>query len=93
MLANRGYLVMATTLATVNLFGCTVENLGNNTGFLDNIADVFAHKDDPNGALATSFSKAAAKVGRPVTPLPNKLVFVGTFGRRGGCRIRRRSPA
>ncbi|MGB8389225.1 alpha/beta hydrolase [Mycobacterium sp.] len=77
MLANRGYLVMATTLATVNLFSCTVENLGNNTGFLDNIADVFAHKDDPNGALATSFSKAAAKVGAPVTPLPDRLVFVG----------------
>lgn len=77
MLANRGYLVIATTLATVNLFGCTVENLGNNTGFLDNIADVFAHKDDPNGALAASYSRAAAKVGRPVTPLPNQLVFIG----------------
>lgn len=75
--ANSGYLVMATTLPTINLFGCTVENLGNNTGFLDNIADVFAHKDDPNGALAASFGRAAARVGRPVTPLPNRLVFVG----------------
>ncbi len=76
-LANSGYLVMATTLPTLNLFGCTVENLGNNTGFLDNIADVFAHKNDPNGALAASYSKAAIKVGRPVTPLPERLVFVG----------------
>ncbi len=76
-IASRGYLVMATTLPTFDLFGCTVENLGNNTGFLDNIANVFAHKDDPNGAMAASFSRAAAKVGRPATPLPNKLVFVG----------------
>ncbi len=76
-LANRGYLVMATTLATVKRFGCTVEHLTNNTDFLDNIANVFAHKDDPYGALAASFSSAAAGVGRPVMPLPNKLVFVG----------------
>ncbi len=75
--ASRGYLVVATTLPRVNLFGCTVENLGNNTGFLDNIADVFANKDDPNGALAASFSRAAAKLGRPPAPLPDKLVFVG----------------
>jgi hypothetical protein len=75
--ADRGYLVVATTLPTVNLFGCTVENLGNNSGFLDNIADVFATKDDPTGPLAVSFASAAAKAGRPARPLPNRLVFVG----------------
>jgi hypothetical protein len=66
-----------TKLPTVNPFGCTVEHLIDNTGFLNNIADVFAHKDDPDGALATSFAMAAAKAGRPLTPLPDKLVFVG----------------
>ena len=75
--AQRGYLVMATTLPTVNLFGCTVENLADNTGFLHNIADVFATKDDPTGPLAVSFAKAAAKAGRPAGPLPDELVFVG----------------
>lgn len=75
--ADSGYLVMATTLNTVSRFGCTVEHLIDNTGFLDNIADVFAHKDDPNGPLATSFGMAAAKIGRPAAPLPENLVFVG----------------
>ncbi|KKC05300.1 hypothetical protein [Mycobacterium nebraskense] len=75
--AESGYLVMATTLPTLSVSGCTVEHLIDNTGFLGNIADVFAHKDDPNGALATSFAMAAATVGRPVTPLPDNLVFVG----------------
>ena len=76
-IAGSGYLVMATTLSTVSISGCTVEHLLDNTGFLANIADVFAHKDDPNGALATSFAMAAAKAGRPVAPLPDNLVFVG----------------
>ena len=75
--AASGYLVMATTLSTVSPLGCTVEHLIDNTGFLNNIADVLAHKDDPNGALATSVAMAAAEAGRPVTPLPDKLVFVG----------------
>jgi hypothetical protein len=75
--ANRGYLVVATTLPTLNLSGCTVENLGNNTRFLDNIAEVFATKVDPTGPLAVSFAKAAAKAGRPPGPLPDRLVFVG----------------
>jgi hypothetical protein len=64
-LATRGYLVMATTLAAFNIFDCTVENLGNNTAFLDNIANVFGKKGDPNGALATSFNTAAAQGGWP----------------------------
>ncbi|OBG64355.1 hypothetical protein A9X03_14110 [Mycobacterium sp. E1715] len=76
-LAGSGYLVVATTLSTLNIFGCTVEHLIDNRGFLDNIADVFAHKDDPRGALATSFATAAEKAGRPVAPLPDNMVFVG----------------
>ncbi|OBH12673.1 alpha/beta hydrolase [Mycobacterium sp. E1747] len=76
-LAANGYLVVATTLSTVNLFGCTVEHLIDNRGFLDNVAEVFAHKDDPHGALATSFAMAAEQAGRPGAPLPDNVVFVG----------------
>ncbi|MGD1173447.1 hypothetical protein [Mycobacterium seoulense] len=76
-LAAGGYLVVATTLPTLSAFGCTVEHLIDNRAFLDNVADVFAHKDDPDGALAKSFAMAAADVGRSVTPLPEKMVFVG----------------
>jgi hypothetical protein len=76
-LAARGYLVVATTLPTVNLYGCTVENLGNNTDFLNNIADIFATKDDPGSPLAASFARAAHKAGRPADALPVKEVFVG----------------
>lgn len=76
-LAGSGYLVVATTLPTVNIFGCTVEHLIDNRGFLDNIAEVFAHKSDPNGTLAASFAMAAEKAGRPVAPLPDNVVFVG----------------
>lgn len=76
-LATRGFLVVATTLPTFDLFGCSVVNLGNNTGFLNNIANVFATKDDPNGALASSYNRATAKVGLPSAPLPDKLVFIG----------------
>jgi hypothetical protein len=75
--AGGGYLVLATTLSTVNPLGCTVEHLIDNTGFLGNIADVFAHKDDPNGALAASLATAAAAAGQPVPPLPDRMVFVG----------------
>ena len=91
-LAGRGYLVIATTLSTVNLFGCTVEHLLNNTGFLDNIADVFAHKDDPNGALAASSHGGGQ--GRPAgDAVTRPFGFHWTFSGRGGRRIRRRAPA
>lgn len=92
-LATRGYLVMATTLPTFNIFGCTVENLANNTAFLDNIANVFGKKGDPSGALATSFNTAAAKGGWPPSPLPEKLVFVGhSAGVEAGADGDRRGP-
>lgn len=76
-LADSGYLVLATTLPTLSPLGCTVEHLIDNTGFLDNIAEVFARKDDPDSALATSLATAAAHTGRAAPPLPDKMVFVG----------------
>ena len=59
------------------LFNCTVENWGDNTGFLNNIAEVFATKDVTTGTLASSYATAATKAGRPPVPLPDKLVFAG----------------
>ncbi|MGY2063419.1 hypothetical protein ACW9HQ_51715, partial [Nocardia gipuzkoensis] len=37
-LAAQGFLVFAPTLPTADTFGCTLENLGNNTDFLHNVA-------------------------------------------------------
>jgi hypothetical protein len=78
-IARRGYLVVAvaTTLPTIALFNCTVENLSDNAGFLNNIAEVFATKDVTTGGLASSYATAATKAGHPPVPLPDKLVFVG----------------
>src|SRR4051812_15146875 len=35
MLSGTGYAAMATTLPTADIFGCTVENIGNNTAYLN----------------------------------------------------------
>ena len=39
--ARAGFLVVAPTLPTADLFGCTVQNLGNNTRFLGHVATLF----------------------------------------------------
>ena len=39
--ARAGFLVVALTLPTADLFGCTVQNLGNNPRFLNHVAEVF----------------------------------------------------
>lgn len=77
-LAAAGYVVVATTLPTVNLFGCTVQNVGNNRPYLDNIAGVFAAAAAAgSGALRTSFDNAASRAGRAGLALPTKWAFVG----------------
>ncbi|NKZ07600.1 hypothetical protein [Actinomadura latina] len=75
--AAAGYLVFAPTLPTANIFGCTLENLGNNTGFLGNVADLFVKMGDPSDKLGRSFAKAKAQAGRPGLALPGSLVFSG----------------
>ncbi len=76
-LATQGYAVFVPTLPTANIYGCTVENVGNNTAFLDNVAGLFAGASNPNGSLATSFSAAATKAGRPGLALPTRMAFSG----------------
>jgi hypothetical protein len=75
--AGAGYLVFAPTLPTANVFGCTLQNLGNNTDFLGNVADLFAKMSDPADKLGRSFAKAKAQAGRPGLTLPSSLVFSG----------------
>jgi hypothetical protein len=76
-LAGQGALVMATTLPTADMFGCTVENVGNNTGYLNNVADVFGTKDNPNDKLGKSFTNAKNAAGRSSLTMPTKMVFIG----------------
>ncbi|MTE15234.1 alpha/beta fold hydrolase [Nocardia aurantiaca] len=76
-LSNAGYLVFAPSLPFVDLAGCTLQNLGDNTRFLDNVAELFTTAVDPIGALARSLATAAAAAGRDAPPLPRQLVFIG----------------
>ncbi|WP_411104296.1 alpha/beta hydrolase [Streptomyces sp. cmx-4-9] len=75
--AAAGFIVFAPTLPSSDTFGCTVSNLGNNTAFLNNVADLFGKAADPNDKLGRSFADAAAKAGRPGLQLPPKFVFSG----------------
>ncbi|WP_410872022.1 alpha/beta hydrolase [Nocardia sp. A7] len=75
--ADSGYLVFAPALPFMDLAGCTLQNLGDNTGFLDNVATLFGTATDPNGALARSLTAAAAHAGLVAPQLPSDLVFVG----------------
>ncbi len=65
-LAAQGFTVLTTGLRTVDPFARTVQNLGDNTGFLDSLADV----------LATDLPHAWAAAGLPGTP-PARLLAAG----------------
>ncbi|OLT33477.1 hypothetical protein BJF79_34675 [Actinomadura sp. CNU-125] len=75
--AAAGYLVFAPTLPTGNIFGCTLQNIGNNTDFLGNVADLFTKMSDPDDKLGRSFADAKAEAGRPGLTMPDELVFSG----------------
>lgn len=75
--AESGFVAMATTLPTADLFGCTVENLGNNTDFLNNVAAMLAGLGDTNSALGRSYADAATKAGRGGLAMPSKLLISG----------------
>ncbi|OPC79675.1 alpha/beta hydrolase [Embleya scabrispora] len=75
--AAAGFLVFAPTLPSADLFGCTVSNLGNNTAFLDHVADLFGKASDPADKLARSFADARTRAGRPDLALPEGFVFAG----------------
>jgi hypothetical protein len=72
-----GYLVFAPTLPSADIYGCTVNNLGNNTVFLNSVAAWIGTASSPSGALATSYAAAAAKAGRSGSTLPSGYVLAG----------------
>ncbi|RDI60564.1 hypothetical protein DFR76_115194 [Nocardia pseudobrasiliensis] len=72
--ADAGYLVFAPSLPFLNLSGCTMQNLGDNTAFLNNVAALLS--GDPTGALGVSLA-AAVGPGRDVPVIPREFVFVG----------------
>ncbi|BBH71514.1 hypothetical protein ACTI_81990 [Actinoplanes sp. OR16] len=68
-----GFLVFTPALPSSNLYGCTVNNTGNNTAFLNNVAALLGS----SGALGASYAAAAATAGRSGTTLPSSLVLAG----------------
>lgn len=76
-LSDAGYLVFAPSLPFVNVSGCTLQNLGDNTQFLNGVAQLFATAGDPGGPLARSLATAATRTGRTAPALPTQFVFVG----------------
>ncbi|OXR41963.1 hypothetical protein B7C42_05947 [Nocardia cerradoensis] len=72
-LSDAGYLVFSPSLPFLNPDGCTLQNLGDNTAFLDQVARLFATAADPTGPLATS----AARAGVGLPALPRRVVFIG----------------
>jgi len=75
--AGAGYLVFAPTLPSANLLGCTLQNIGNNTDFLNNVADLFGKSASPGDKLGRSLAAARSKAGRPEVAMPSTMVFVG----------------
>ncbi|MCX5410196.1 hypothetical protein OHA37_00240 [Streptomyces sp. NBC_00335] len=75
--AAAGFVVFAPNLPSADTFGCTVSNIGNNTDFLNNVADLFGKAADPNDKFGRSFADAAAKAGRPGLQMPAKFLFSG----------------
>lgn len=76
-LSDAGYLVFTPSLPFLDIHGCTLQNLGDNTAFLDHVAHLFATANDPTGALATSLATAAARAGRIAPAIPDRFVFIG----------------
>ncbi|SNY75191.1 alpha/beta hydrolase [Paractinoplanes atraurantiacus] len=75
--AAAGFLVFAPTLPSADIYGCTVNNIGNNTSFLNNVATWLGDAANPNGNLARSYAAAAATAGRAGTALPSTYVIAG----------------
>ncbi|MEU7143249.1 alpha/beta hydrolase [Nocardia sp. NPDC046473] len=75
--AAAGYLVFAPSLPFIDISGCTLQNLGDNTGFLNNVADLFGTATDPTAPLARSLARAADSARRTDLRIPDQLVFIG----------------
>ncbi|MFE3193806.1 hypothetical protein ACFXHA_32720 [Nocardia sp. NPDC059240] len=76
-LSGAGYLVFAPSLPFFDPAGCTLQNLGDNTAFLDHIAELFSTATDPDSVLAASLAAASAGTGHPPPAIPPAAVFIG----------------
>lgn len=76
-LSAEGYAAMATTLPTADLFGCTVQNIGNNTAYLNNVASMLSGMGSSTSAIGKSWADATSKAGRSGLAMPTKLTMVG----------------
>jgi hypothetical protein len=72
-----GFLVFAPTLPSADIYGCTVNNLGNNTVFLNSVAAWIGNAGNANGALAKSYAAASKSAGRTGSTLPSSYVLAG----------------
>ncbi|BBH69044.1 hypothetical protein ACTI_57290 [Actinoplanes sp. OR16] len=72
-----GFLVFAPTLPSADIYGCTVNNLGNNTVFLNSVAGWIGNATNTGGALAKSYAAAAKSAGRSGSALPANYVLAG----------------
>ncbi|MEV6773893.1 hypothetical protein AB0N05_35180 [Nocardia sp. NPDC051030] len=75
--AEAGYLVFTPSLPFLNLSGCTLQNLGDNTAFLRGVAAMFSTASDTTGPLATSLANAARLAHKPIPRIPHDQVFIG----------------
>ncbi|MFC7243770.1 alpha/beta hydrolase [Catellatospora aurea] len=75
--ATAGFVVFAPTLPSANLYGCTVNNIGNNTDFLNNVADLLGKATDSTDKLGRSFADARTRAGRAGLALPTSYVLSG----------------
>ncbi|GAB4586556.1 alpha/beta fold hydrolase [Nocardia sp. IFM 10818] len=75
--ADAGHLVFAPSLPFMNLSGCTLQNIGDNTAFLHHVATLFGAASAPTGRLSTSLTAAARRAGRAAPAIPENLVFIG----------------
>ena len=74
-LAAAGYVVFATTLPTADLFGCTLENVGNNRPYLNNIAAMFGSAASGSAvSLAGTFGSSARAGVSAVSPPAKRSV-------------------
>ncbi|GLW31014.1 alpha/beta hydrolase [Actinoplanes regularis] len=72
-----GFLVFTPNLPSTDLYGCTVNNTGNNTVFLSSVAAWIGQATDTGKALATSYAAAAKTAGRAGSTLPANYILAG----------------
>ncbi|KAH8678414.1 hypothetical protein BX600DRAFT_431693 [Xylariales sp. PMI_506] len=73
----EGFIVLTPSIPSANIFGYTLENLGNNHIFLSRIAALIGDIANAEGRVATSFAKATTAAGQPGLALPSQLVLAG----------------